>query len=116
MYKSSIFHCYVRYPEGFIIPSFFFTNKNRSGFSSTNSRSICADLHNNQAMKVLLHYKANPNKPDHGGFHSLFPWFGTLLKKEAKNVQFFEVKNLEKIFFGIKCLQIFGHFEAFPLY
>jgi len=34
--------------------------------------SICADLHNNQAMKVLLHYKANPNKPDHGGFHSLF--------------------------------------------
>lgn len=34
--------------------------------------SICAVSFNNEAMKVLLHYKANPNKPDHGGYHSLF--------------------------------------------
>lgn len=34
--------------------------------------SICATQHNNEAMKVLLHYKANPNKPDHGGHHALF--------------------------------------------
>lgn len=52
----------------------FFTNKKSGIFTS--SRSICAVSFNNEAMKVLLHYKANPNKPDHGGYHSLFPgWY-----------------------------------------